>query len=1102
MTIFTSPHFNTTGLIRIVTVLSLAFMLVTRVTAEDDCTSPPNQLAGWWAGEMNGDDFVAGNSGLISGDVTFAPGKVGESFHFGGVAGAVVIPAATDLAFESVTIEGWIKPVDGITPRPIVEYANATGPCSMNFWYNTTGNAIGSPGALTALFRDAGGTVWLDFASPGGLLQVDQWNHVAVSFDSSTGVGKLYHNGVLVGVKTSSAPIRVKSLVSVNLGSRPAGSADLWAGRCHAGSLDELSIYKRALSDEEIESIHTAGSWGKCSSLTAPVLLVQPVNQSVFKGTDVRFRVVASGTSPLSYQWRLNGADISGEMGDTLILRAVQETNAGNYSVVVSNTMGSATSSNALLTVLSSPPCSPAATGLVGWWRGDGDAADQVSGKEGSLMGETAFGIGRVGQAFTMDGNGDGISLGNPACLHLQDLTIEAWIRRSSTERASYATGGHGAIVSCGWGGYFFWLHGSGYLQFNRLGDYSSLSGPSIADTEFHHVAVTKSGTTVTFYLDGIAYTAPAYSGTFSFTSGVGIGFRPDNKDNSFLGTIDEVSVYNRALTANEIQAVYTVGNGGKCVADYPAFVVTQPSDQTVTSGSDVSFTVVPGGTPPFDYQWTWNGMRLAGATTSSLTLTNVQFGQAGAYAVTITNSLGFVESSNAVLTVVLPPAALRVVSVSAMGGEQVTVPVEIVANGDENGLQFSLSYNPSLLAYSGVRLGPDLLDATLVVNTNQSAAGQLGCIVALPTEATLKAGTQQIILVTFSTPVRWSSVNALVTFGDTPTTRQLVDAHAQTLSAKYSNGAVTLSASSLEADVNPRPNGDRFVTVSDWVLLGRYAARLDYPTNATEFQRADCAPRITSGDGQIRVTDWIQVGRYASEADPLTIIGGPTTEQPELGMGPSIILDDSERSLRLMGGNWFSGQTGVVSVVLRAQGDESALGFSVTFDPARFAFMQASKGSSGSSTTLNLNTAQIGEGRLGVALALISGTFSAGDHELVRLFLRAIPNTTPNSTVVAFTDAPVPREVSSATALPLLSGYESGLISINPFPALQIAIDGNNVILTWPEWANGFILQASPRLETGNWTIIPTTPILTGHQFSVALPADTSPAFYRLVQP
>ena len=75
---------------------------------------------------------------------------------------------------------------------------------------------------------------------------------------------------------------------------------------------------------------------------------------------------------------------------------------------------------------------------------------------------------------------------------------------------------------------------------------------------------MTKVGSVIVFYLDGVAYATPSVRSTFTFTTSVGIGYRPDNGDNGFLGTIDEMSVYDRVLSATEIQSIYLAGCGGR----------------------------------------------------------------------------------------------------------------------------------------------------------------------------------------------------------------------------------------------------------------------------------------------------------------------------------------------------------------------------------------------------------------------------------------------------------------------------------------------------------------------------------------------------------
>ena len=97
----------------------------------------------------------------------------------------------------------------------------------------------------------------------------------------------------------------------------------------------------------------TASS-GKISFTIAdgpPVFRTQPTNEIVLVGSDVRLAPVVVGTQPLSYQWRLNGNPLPTATNATLTLTSVQPDQAGIYSVVVSNSLGTLTSSNASITV-------------------------------------------------------------------------------------------------------------------------------------------------------------------------------------------------------------------------------------------------------------------------------------------------------------------------------------------------------------------------------------------------------------------------------------------------------------------------------------------------------------------------------------------------------------------------------------------------------------------------------------------------------------------------------------------------------------------------------------------------------------------------------
>lgn len=83
---------------------------------------------------------------------------------------------------------------------------------------------------------------------------------------------------------------------------------------------------------------------------------LQPMSQAAPFAGSVSFSASATGSVTLGYQWRFNGVNINGATGTSLTVSNLQLTNAGNYSVVASNVFGTAASTNALLTVLVSPP--------------------------------------------------------------------------------------------------------------------------------------------------------------------------------------------------------------------------------------------------------------------------------------------------------------------------------------------------------------------------------------------------------------------------------------------------------------------------------------------------------------------------------------------------------------------------------------------------------------------------------------------------------------------------------------------------------------------------------------------------------------------------
>jgi hypothetical protein len=114
--------------------------------------------------------------------------------------------------------------------------------------------------------------------------------------------------------------------------------------------------------------------------------------------------------------------------------------------------------------------------------------------------------------------------------------------------------------------------------------------------------------------------------------------------------------------------------------------ITTQPTAQTVNAGAAVTFSVVASGTPTPTYQWRKDGTAIAGATSASLALTNVQTANAGSYTVVVTNSAGSVTSNAATLTVntvvVGNPPAITVQPSSMTAALGSTVSFSVTATG------------------------------------------------------------------------------------------------------------------------------------------------------------------------------------------------------------------------------------------------------------------------------------------------------------------------------------------------------------------------------------------------------------------------------------
>lgn len=272
-----------------------------------------------------------------------------------------------------------------------------------------------------------------------------------------------------------------------------------------------------------------------------------------------------------------------------------------------------------------------------------------------------------------------------------------------------------------------------------------------------------------------------------------------------------------------------------------------------------------------------------------------------------------------------------------------------------------------------------------------------------------------------------------------------------------------------FEADLMPRPAGDGTLTVADWTLVGRMAVGLDTPGNASEFARADCAPRDSLGNGVISIADWVQAGRYAAGLDPKTPAGGPNGITLA-GARPAAPVPTAARVLSL---SRLPAAPDRVRVAVRllALGDENSLGFSLGFDPAELTWEGAAVGRDAATGLLMQNTHTAPEGRVGLALALPAGArFRAGEIEAVVCEFRARAE---GVVTLRLEDTPVALEAASVWAEPLMLRAAAPAYRLLPGPGAGVlrlgsagAEPGSLLLEFAGDAGRRVVLEASPDLQ------------------------------------
>jgi len=250
--------------------------------------------------------------------------------------------------------------------------------------------------------------------------------------------------------------------------------------------------------------------------------------------------------------------------------------------------------------------CVPPPSGSVSWWDGDsvsGTTAFDISdGNNGTMIDGVSISSGIVGSAFNFDGSTGRINAGNPETLNFGTagpFSLEAWFKWDGSgssvnniiRKSNYPVSGPGA-------GYWLRIGRDSHTLEFFAGETTGAPGfpkgiitTSVTPGVWHHVAGTRdSSGTMNLYLDGeLRATTQVLNANTTSGAPFVLGAWDDRFGviELFSGLMDEISVYNRALNASEVQSIFNAGCMGKCKGNGNTSPIAACNNVTVSAGPD-----------------------------------------------------------------------------------------------------------------------------------------------------------------------------------------------------------------------------------------------------------------------------------------------------------------------------------------------------------------------------------------------------------------------------------------------------------------------------------------------------------------------------------
>jgi hypothetical protein len=507
-----------------------------------------------------------------------------------------------------------------------------------------------------------------------------------------------------------------------------------------------------------------AASYGSISgsttiTVTLPALTsiaVIPANPSVPVGAHQQFTAVLSYSdgstkdTTTSVSWSSSATTVA-TINSSGLASALA---AGSTTVTATS---ESVAGSTVLTVFQ-PQCVTAPPGLIGWWTGDGNTVDIAGNNSGTLQNGATYGNGEVGQAFSFTGNGASVLVNSPV-YSPSSGTLMFWFMPTGAGSLTGSYDGTNRTPGLS-------VDSNSNLNW-EFGNLSAQGVGPVSLNQWSHVALTystsNSEVSINVYLNGSLAASAIASPLSAWYPQVAFGAYLGGQQPSFAGSMDEVAIFNQALSSQQVQQVYNAASAGMCKPTLQS-VTVNPANPSIAPGIVLPFsatgTYSDTTTHDLTTSATWSSSNPAAATVNGS-------GQATAVAIgssTISAALG-AQAGSTNLNVVPSLVSIQLNPQSptiAAGTTQPFTATGTFSDGSTQDLTTSVTWNSSLLsvatiAASGLANGIAAGQSTVTATAGSVSASTLltvnpatlNAITVSPTNPIIAAGTTQAFTAT-----------------------------------------------------------------------------------------------------------------------------------------------------------------------------------------------------------------------------------------------------------------------------------------------------------------------------------------------------------------